>query len=67
MVNLQILDLGNNLLTGALPLQWQSLQTLLRLDLSYNALVSTLPAAWQSGTPSMAALTRLILLSNPSM
>lgn len=67
LTSLQLLELEYNLLTGVLPTAWQNLQLLQRLDLSYNQFRSTVPAEWQSGTPNMAALTRLVLTGNANM
>ncbi len=67
LTSLVVVDLGSNVLSGSLPSQWQKLQALQRLDLSYNALVSTVPAVWHTGATTMAALTRLVLISNPAM
>lgn len=67
LTHLQYASLNNNQLTGVLPMAFQQLQQLQRLDLSYNQFRSTVPAEWQSGTPNMAALTRLVLTENPNM
>ena len=64
---LTVVDLSQNQLSSTLPVTWQNLQALIRLDLSSNSFRSTVPADWQSGTPNMAALTRLSLSTNPNM
>ena len=45
-LDLEVLDLSHNQLTGRLPVSWHYLERLRVLDLSYNRLEGTVPPEW---------------------